>query len=238
MDCSNLQFFGFQPTSLVALLLALVSILLGFLGLRKKFSENCSSPSSTASCALPLAGLLHVFMNRADLIHVTLGNMADKYGPIFSFPTGSHRTLVVSSWEMVKECFTGSNDIAFSNRPVPLAFKIIFYAGGIDSYGLPLVPYGKYWRELRKICVHNLLSNQQLVKFRHLITSEVDASFSKLYESCNSNRNSDGQGSVSSTTASAMVRMDDWLGQQSFNVIGRIVCGFQSHTEISEHLTH
>ncbi|MCL7044451.1 hypothetical protein MKW94_003301 [Papaver nudicaule] len=226
MDYSNLQFFGFQPTSIVALLLALVSVLLGFLGLRKKFSHY----RPKASCALPLTGLLHVFMNRDDLIHVTLGNMADEYGPIFSFPTGSHRTLVVSSWEIVKECFTGSNDTVFSNRPVPLAFKIIFYAGGIDSYGLALVPYGKQWRELRKICVHNLLSNQQLLKFRQSIISQVDASFSKLYESCNSNRNSDDQGvssttasgSVSSTSAASMVRMDDWLAQLSFNVIGRI----------------
>nr|AKO60176.1 1,2-dehydroreticuline synthase [Papaver rhoeas]AKO60182.1 1,2-dehydroreticuline synthase [Papaver rhoeas] len=212
MEYSDLQLFGFQPTSVVALLLALVSILLGVIAV----SHHRAKPS----CALPMIGLYHVFMNKTGLIHVTLGNMADKYGPIFSFPTGGHRALVVSSWEMAKECFTGDNDIVFSNRPMPLSFKIIFNAGGIDSAGLTQVPYGKYWRELRKICVHNLLSNQQLLKFRHLINSQVDTSFTKLYESCNKGN-------------SGMVRMDDWLGELSFNVIGRIVCGFRSDTETS-----
>ncbi|KAI3967462.1 hypothetical protein MKX01_012272 [Papaver californicum] len=157
-----------------------------------------------------MIGLYHVFMNKTGLIHVTLGNMADKYGPIFSFSTGGHRALVVSSWEMAKECFTGNIDI------------LIFNAGGIDSYGLSQVPHGKYWKELRKICVHNLLSNQQLLKFRHLIYSEVDKCFNKL------------EGDDSTTTAAGMVRMDNWLAQLSFNVIGRIVCGFQSHTETND----
>ncbi|KAI3969090.1 hypothetical protein MKX01_029097 [Papaver californicum] len=230
MEYSDLQFLNLQPTSVVTLLLALVFILL--VGFSNKVLRNYSTPSSTAtavshhrpkaSCALPMIGLFHVFMNKTGLIHVTLGNMADKYGPIFSFPTGGHRALVVSSWEMAKECFTGNNDIVFSNRPMPLSFKLILNAGGIDSHGLSQVPNGKYWRELRKIC------------FRHLIYSEVCNSFNKLYASCNSNKNSENVGVDSTTTTSAgMVRMDDWLGQLSFNVIGRIVCGFQSHAETS-----
>ncbi|KAI3954150.1 hypothetical protein MKW98_017974 [Papaver atlanticum] len=223
MEYSNLQFFNFQPTPIAAFLLALVSILLGVIAV----SHHRAKPS----CALPMIGLYHVFMNKTGLIHVTLGNMADKYGPIFSFPTGGHRALVVSSWEMAKECFTGNNDVVFSNRPMPLSFKIIFNAGGIDSAGLSQLPYGKYWRELRKICVHNLLSNQQLLKFRHLINSQVDSSFNKLYESCNKNKNSENEGD--SATAAGMVRMDDWLGDLSFNVIGRIVCGFRSDTKTS-----
>ncbi|KAI3927035.1 hypothetical protein MKW92_052140 [Papaver armeniacum] len=227
-DLQNYCSYYFQPTSLVALLLALASTVVVLR--KKKFLRNYSETAVShqrSSCALPIIDLLRIFMNKNDLIHVTLGNMADKHGPVFSFPTGSsHRTLVVSSWEMAKECFTGNNDTVFSNRPIPLAFKIIFYAGGVDSYGLALVPYGKYWRELRKICVYNLLSNQQLLKFRHLIISQVDASFNKLYELCNKNKN-EGDSSV------GMVRMDDWLGKLSFDVIGRIVCGFQSHTETS-----
>ncbi|KAI3941062.1 hypothetical protein MKW92_045338 [Papaver armeniacum] len=235
----DLPFSYFQPTSAVALLLAFLSILLSVVCLRKNILKttvpSSSTPTATAishqrqktSCALPVTGLLHVFMNRNDLIHVTLGNLADKYGPIFSFPTGSHRTMVVSNWEVVKECFTGDNDTVFSNRPVLLVFKIMFNAGGIDSQGLSIVPYGKYWRELRKICVHNLLSNQQLLKFRHLIISQVDASFNELYELCKINSENQQRDS------GMVIRMDDWLGKLSFNVIGRLVCGFQSQTETS-----
>ncbi|KAI3886862.1 hypothetical protein MKW98_017214, partial [Papaver atlanticum] len=157
-------------------------------------------------------------MKEDQLNHVTLGNMADKYGPIFSLRFGSHKTLVVSSWEMVKECFSGTNDKLFSNRPCSLAFKHLFY--GTESYGFS--PYGKYWRELRKISIHKLLSKHQLEKFKHLHVSEVDNSFKRLYELC---RNKQGG-------STASVRMDDWFAYLTFCVIGRTVCGFQS-TEVT-----
>ena len=57
-----------------------------------------------AGGAWPLIGHLHL-VGGSQPPHVTLGNMADKYGPIFTIRLGVHKTLVVNSSEMAKECF-------------------------------------------------------------------------------------------------------------------------------------
>ncbi|KAI3907935.1 hypothetical protein MKW98_003580 [Papaver atlanticum] len=211
-----LHFFYDQPVSVSTLLLVLLltfSLIFYHVQKKKYFKHNStsSSPSGIATVPLPEAwgawpviGHLHHFMKNDELTHVTLGNMADEYGPILSVTSGSHKTLVVSNWEMVKECFTGTNDKLVSYRPSSLAIELMFY--GTQSYGF--APYGKYWRELRKISTHKLLCSRQLEKFKHLRVIEVDNSFRKLHD---------------------LVRMDDWFAYLTFNIIGRLVCGFQSN---------
>jgi len=65
--------------------------------------KTCDAPQ--AGGALPIIGHLHLLGSR-QLTHKTLGAMADKYGPVFTLWLGSHRALVLSSWEMARECFT------------------------------------------------------------------------------------------------------------------------------------
>ncbi|XP_037493022.1 cytochrome P450 CYP82D47 [Jatropha curcas] len=60
---------------------------------------------------LPVIGHLHL-LGGSQPPHITLEKMAEKIGPIYSIKLGVHRALIVSSWEMVKECFT-TNDKAF-----------------------------------------------------------------------------------------------------------------------------
>ena len=43
----------------------------------------------------PIIGHLHLLAGRQPP-HITLGSLADKYGPIFSFKLGTHKSLVVS----------------------------------------------------------------------------------------------------------------------------------------------
>ncbi|PRQ48170.1 putative cytochrome P450 [Rosa chinensis] len=47
--------------------------------------------------------------------HIAFGAMADKYGPLFSVWLGVYQTLVVSSSEVAKECFT-TLDLRASSR--------------------------------------------------------------------------------------------------------------------------
>ncbi|KAL5855719.1 hypothetical protein ACOSQ4_005521 [Xanthoceras sorbifolium] len=56
----------------------------------------------------------------AGLLHQKLGEMADKYGKAFTIRLGIHRALVISSWEVTRECFT-INDKVLSTRPEKLA---------------------------------------------------------------------------------------------------------------------
>ncbi|KAF3435937.1 hypothetical protein FNV43_RR23029 [Rhamnella rubrinervis] len=75
------------------------------------------------SGALPIIGHLHLLGGNNPVVRI-LGAMADKHGPIFSLRLGQKRTLVVSSWEVVKECFT-TNDRIFANRPSIAVGKLI-----------------------------------------------------------------------------------------------------------------
>ncbi|KAG2666516.1 hypothetical protein I3760_15G065600 [Carya illinoinensis] len=72
-----------------------------------------------AGGAWPLIGHLHL-LGGMQPAHKTLGDMADKNGPVFSINLGMHRAIVVSSSKIAKECFT-TNDKIFANRPKSLA---------------------------------------------------------------------------------------------------------------------
>jgi hypothetical protein len=83
--------------------------------------KTCSVPQ--AGGAWPIIGHLHLLGGR-QLTHRTLGTMADKYGPIFTIMLGSHRVLVLSCWEMAKECFTVHDKVS-STRPSTFASRLL-----------------------------------------------------------------------------------------------------------------
>ncbi|PON70149.1 Cytochrome P450, E-class, group I [Parasponia andersonii] len=78
-----------------------------------------------AGGAWPLIGHLPLF-GGSQLPPITLGHMADKYGPIFTIRMGVHKTIVVSSWEIAKECFT-TNDKAFAKRLKTMGPELLGY---------------------------------------------------------------------------------------------------------------
>nr|WNT44076.1 CYP82N15v2 [Corydalis yanhusuo] len=210
----SLLLLQWQPTSIAVLLVAIAIFLYTFTKSPPKTHKKLA-PEATGG--RPLMGHLHLF-NSNELTHRTLGSMADKYGPAFNIRFGSHKTLVVSSWEIIKECFT-INDRLFSNRPGTLYIKLMFY--NEDSVGY--APYGPYWRDLRKLSTLKLLSNHRLESLKHLRISEMNACFKQLYEMCTK-----GGGSTESVVAAAVIRMDNWFGDLSFNVVARIVAGKRS----------
>lgn len=131
-----------------------------------------------AAAAWPIIGHLHLLAGGShQLPHITLGNMADKYGPVFTIRIGLHRALVVSSWEMAKECST-ANDQVSSSRPELLASKHLGYNYAIFGFS----PYGSYWREMRKIISLELLSNSRLELLKDVRASEVVTSIKELYK--------------------------------------------------------
>lgn len=87
--------------------------------------------------AWPIIGHLHLLGGGDQLLYRTLGAMADKWGPAFNIRLGSSSAFVVSTWEVVKECFT-INDKALASRPKTAAAK---YMGSITlSLDLRLTP--------------------------------------------------------------------------------------------------
>ncbi|XP_004293232.1 PREDICTED: cytochrome P450 82A3-like [Fragaria vesca subsp. vesca] len=145
--------------------------------------------------------------------------MAKKYGPLFTIKLGVHPTLVVSSSQVAKECFT-INDIATSSRPKLTAVEIMGYNNAMFGFESA----GPYWREVRKIAILQLLSNRRLQILAHIRVSEVRTFLKQLYTTWNSSDlmkkegNSDGDLVV-------LVELKELLGDLSLNVILRMISG-------------
>lgn len=203
-----------QPWSLISQLYPATATVFAFLlflylALRVLIGGRRRRQAPEAGGAWPLIGHLRL-LGGPKLPHEALGELADKYGPIFTIRLGVHRALVVSNWEMAKECFT-ANDIAFSNRPKSIALEHMAYNHAMFGFA----PYGPYWREVRKIITLELLSTRRLAMLGHVFDSEVKDSIKGIYELWVDKK----------TTSSnkVFVEMKRWFGDITVNMIFRIM---------------
>lgn len=160
-------------------ILALTLVLLFLAHRLRQSTSNAKTKSKDApqpSGAWPLLGHLSLLGKQEQPIARTLGTIADEYGPIFSLKLGRHRAIVVSSWEMVKECLA-TNDAALATRPSMAVGKYIAY----DHAAFAISPYGPYWRHMRRLTTTELLSNKQLDNLSHVRFMEVNACLKYLY---------------------------------------------------------
>ncbi|XP_044469627.1 cytochrome P450 CYP82D47-like [Mangifera indica] len=197
--------------SLLFSLLAL-SICIYYLYQSKKLviPKTTTSGVPEVGDAWPIIGHMHLFGGR-KLIYRTLSDMADKYGPVFTIRLGSNKALVVSNWEMIKECCT-VYDKVFCGKPAITASKLLCFDYAMFSFA----PYGPYWREMRKVTTVELLSNHRLDKLKHIKASEVQTSIKELYKAYMSR---------SSTENGVLVEMKQWFKDLTCNVTLRMVVG-------------
>ncbi|OWM74469.1 xanthotoxin 5-hydroxylase CYP82C2-like [Punica granatum] len=195
----------------MAILLLIFLIIFSYRFLRKK-SNNVGQGKHAPEPdgAWPIIGHLRLLSGGDQLLYRTLGAMADKYGPTFSIRLGTRRALVISRWEEAKECFT-INDKAFASRPILAATKLMCY----DCAMFGLAPYSNYWREMRKMVNHELLTNSQLEKIRHVWEPEIDESMKELYNSICTEDNAQ----------SLPINLTQWFDNLTLNVIVRLVAG-------------
>ncbi|MQM15851.1 hypothetical protein Taro_048798 [Colocasia esculenta] len=158
--------------------------------------------------AWPVVGHLPLLGGK-EVAARTLGRMADKYGPVFMLRLGVHRTLVISSQETARDCFT-TCDRDFASRPRSAGGKLL----GYDHALMAVSPYGPRWREMRKIATVELLSPTRLEKLRHFRATEVDMRMSELHQLCE-----DGGGRAK------VVDMGQWFMDTTFNVVVNMVVG-------------
>ncbi|KAL8099141.1 hypothetical protein AgCh_031719 [Apium graveolens] len=132
--------------------------------LLKKKDEHKRLPPGPKK--LPIIGNIHQI---SQPLHQTLRHLSKKQGPLMFLQLGSVPTLVVSSAAMAKEVLK-THDLIFASRPSLYAAKKLSYNGTDIS----LAPYGKYWREVRKIAVLELLSTKTVESFESIRGDEVE----------------------------------------------------------------
>ncbi|KAF9592712.1 hypothetical protein IFM89_016944 [Coptis chinensis] len=103
-----------------------------------------------------------------DLPHRTLSQLAQTYGPIMYLRLGLVPAIVVSSPEWA-ELFLKTHDLVFASRPNIMASQYLSYGRKNMSFA----PYGPYWRNIRKLCTLELLSNLKIEMFKPMRRKEL-----------------------------------------------------------------
>ncbi|XP_006854384.2 cytochrome P450 71A1 [Amborella trichopoda] len=114
---------------------------------------------------LPIIGNLHQL---GSLPHRSFASLSWKHGPLMFLQLGRVPTLVISSAKMAKEVMK-TQDLAFASRPFLVAANRLCYG----STDMAFAPYGDYWRQVRKICVLQLLSIKKVQSFKLVREEEV-----------------------------------------------------------------
>ncbi|XP_059278048.1 premnaspirodiene oxygenase-like [Lycium ferocissimum] len=151
--------------------LNLVSIFLfvSFLFLLKIWKNSNSQISKRlppGPWKLPILGsMLHMV---GGLPHRVLRDLAKKYGPIMHLQLGEVSVVVITSSEMAKEVLK-THDLAFASRPKLLASKLVLY----NCSDIAFCPYGDYWKQMRKICVLEVLNAKNVRSSSSIRRDEV-----------------------------------------------------------------
>ncbi|EFJ18732.1 hypothetical protein SELMODRAFT_178226 [Selaginella moellendorffii] len=115
---------------------------------------------------LPLIGHLHLLAG--TLPHKGLQYISKKYGPVVFLRLGMMPTVVISSQELVKEVFT-THDVNFGSRPYMVLGEHFSY----NYSGLGTCPYGKHWRDSRKLCTIELFTAKCIDSFAWMRKEEL-----------------------------------------------------------------
>ncbi|KAG8373317.1 hypothetical protein BUALT_Bualt11G0011400 [Buddleja alternifolia] len=115
---------------------------------------------------LPILGHFHLLGKNA---HQDLCHLARKHGPIMYLRFGSVPIIVVSS-PAGAELILKTHDLVFASRPPLEAAKYISY----EQRSLTFGRYGPYWRNMRKLCTLELLSNLRINQFQSTRKVELE----------------------------------------------------------------
>lgn len=155
------------PFSITTLFLPLLFFLFNLLKtLTRSKIHNPTPKIPPGPWKLPLIGSIHHLAGSEP--HRSLRNLATKYGPLMHLQLGENSTVVVSSPRLAKEVMQ-TQDVAFANRPPLLAVKSMTY----NYVDIAFCPYGDYWRQMRKICILELLSAKNVRFFSSIREDEV-----------------------------------------------------------------
>ncbi|CAI0426055.1 unnamed protein product [Linum tenue] len=146
--------------TLITIFLSLATIFISIYYFIQKPSPATSTAPEPPSPAgrLPIIGHLHLLFLTGELPHHQLARLADGLGsPVIKLQLGRVPTVVVSSAQLARYVLR-VNDGVFANRPQLVAAQYLSFGCSDVTFS----PYGPYWRQVRKICVTELLSPRRV----------------------------------------------------------------------------
>ncbi|KAH6792291.1 hypothetical protein C2S52_002768 [Perilla frutescens var. hirtella] len=124
--------------------------------------------------ALPIIGSLHLMTSPPFRCFRDLSN---HYGPLMHLKLGQTPTVVISSPEIAKQMLK-DHDPIFTNRPPGVAVEIMWY----NYLDIAFAPYGDYWKQMRKICINELLSPRMVRSFGTIRRDEAARLVGSIHE--------------------------------------------------------
>ncbi|KAL6211330.1 hypothetical protein ACLB2K_016557 [Fragaria x ananassa] len=198
-----------QHSSLNLVLLAIFLILLfsWFSNFTNKATTTNRSPPSPPK--LPVIGNLHQLGLH---VHRSLQSLAQQHGPLMLLHFGSVPVIVVSSAEAAREIMK-THDGIFTDRPKFTFFKKLFY----NYKDILSAPYGEYWRQIKSICVLNLLSNKRVRSFCVVREQETKSMINNIQQFCSI--------SSSPSSSSSVLNLSEMFLTLTNDVVCRVALG-------------
>jgi hypothetical protein len=132
---------------------------------------------------LPIIGSLH-HLAGSPLVHRVMADLARRHdAPLMYLKLGEVPVVVATSPEAAREIMR-THDAVFATRPWSPTIKIM----NADGEGIIFARYGPLWRQLRKICILELLSARRVQSFRGIREDEVGRLVSAITESSSSGK--------------------------------------------------
>ncbi|KAK9021274.1 hypothetical protein V6N11_011272 [Hibiscus sabdariffa] len=160
-----LQLLGQHEILLVSCPLFFTVLLIFFLALIRPAAAKRKLLLPPSPPKLPIIGNLH---NLGRHPHRSLHVLAQRFGPVMLLRLGNVPVLVVSSADAACE-IKKTHDLTFINQPKLSVTQKLLY----DCRDVASAPYGEYWRQMRSICVLNLLSNKMVKSYRAIREEET-----------------------------------------------------------------
>ncbi|KAJ9555560.1 hypothetical protein OSB04_010174 [Centaurea solstitialis] len=159
----------------ITLVVLTISLLFVLAILHHNFQMSKRAPAMPPGPrTFPIVGFLpHLQRGQA---HKQITDMARTYGPIFKVWLGTKLHIVINTPELVKEVVHNHGE-NFANRSQLLAASVVTY-GGQDVVWSDNTPT---WRKLRKLLVHEVLSNKNLEASRSFRRDEVRKTIKDVY---------------------------------------------------------
>nr|GMC94692.1 cytochrome P450 CYP736A12-like [Ipomoea batatas] len=167
---------------------------------------------------LPILGHLHLV---GKTPHQDLQKLAKIHGPIMHLRLGFVDNIIVSS-PQAAELFLKTHDLNFASRPPSEAAKYMGYGQKDMVFG----EYGPFWRNMRKLCTLELLSNAKINSFQSMRREELRLLIESCKQAAKTGEAVDLSAKVSSMSADMSCRMvfgkkyeDKDLGEKGFKAV-------------------